>query len=99
MQLICTGKMELVVGLHFVGMGAEEMLQGFGIAIIFGATKDDFHITITIHSTASEDFVTMAPWGLSAPYYFESDRYSVDHWIGSHPNLVPCDLSRDKTYL
>lgn len=65
MKLICAGKEELVVGLHVIGMGADEMMQGFGIAMKMGATKADFDATIAIHPTASEEFVTMFPWGLS----------------------------------
>jgi glutathione reductase (NADPH) len=65
MKLVCAGEEELVVGLHIIGMGADEMLQGFGIALKMGATKADFDATIAIHPTASEEFVTMFPWGLS----------------------------------
>merc|ERR1711920_1112936 len=65
MKLICMGPNEQVVGLHVIGMGADEMLQGFGIALKMGATKADFDSCIAIHPTASEEFVTMYPWGLS----------------------------------
>ena len=65
MKLICAGKDELVVGLHIIGMGADEMLQGFGIAMKMGATKADFDACVAIHPTAAEEFVTMFPWGLS----------------------------------
>lgn len=65
MKLVCAGEEELVVGLHVIGMGADEMLQGFGIAMKMGATKADFDACVAIHPTASEEFVTMFPWGLS----------------------------------
>jgi len=65
MKLICAGTNEQVVGLHVIGMGADEMLQGFGIAMKMGATKADFDACVAIHPTASEEFVTMFPWGLS----------------------------------
>jgi len=65
MKLICAGEEELVVGLHVIGMGADEMLQGFGIAIKMGATKADFDSCIALHPTAAEEFVTLFPWGLS----------------------------------
>jgi len=65
MKLVCAGEEELVVGLHVIGMGADEMLQGFGIAMKMGATKADFDSCVAIHPTASEEFVTMFPWGLS----------------------------------
>ena len=65
MKLVCAGPEELVVGLHVIGMGADEMLQGFGVALKMGATKADFDSSVAIHPTASEEFVTMFPWGLS----------------------------------
>lgn len=65
MKLVCAGEEELVVGLHVIGLGADEMLQGFGIALKMGATKADFDSTVAIHPTAAEEFVTMFPWGLS----------------------------------
>ena len=65
MKLICAGKEELVVGLHVIGIGADEMLQGFGIAIKMGATKADFDSCVALHPTAAEEFVTLFPWGLS----------------------------------
>ncbi|GKZ00716.1 hypothetical protein MPSEU_001023500 [Mayamaea pseudoterrestris] len=65
MKIICAGEEELVVGLHVIGMGADEMLQGFGVAMKMGATKADLDSCIAIHPTASEEFVTMFPWGLS----------------------------------
>lgn len=48
-----------VVGLHMQGIGCDEMLQGFAVAIKMGATKADFDKTIAIHPTSSEEFVTM----------------------------------------
>ena len=66
MKLVCAGKSELVVGLHVVGQAADEMLQGFGVAMKMGATKADFDSCIAIHPTAAEEFVTLFPWGLSS---------------------------------
>ena len=63
MKLICAGQDEKVVGLHVIGFGADEMLQGFGVAVKMGATKADFDHCVAIHPTAAEEFVTMAPWG------------------------------------
>lgn len=65
MKLICAGTEEKVVGLHIIGMGSDEMLQGFGVAIKMGATKADFDSCIAIHPTASEELVTMGTWGTS----------------------------------
>ena len=64
MKLICAGKEEQVVGLHVIGQGSDEMLQGFAVALKMGATKADLDSCIAIHPTASEEFVTMFPWGL-----------------------------------
>ena len=63
MKLVCVGAEQRVVGLHVVGTFADEMLQGFGIAVKMGATKADFDNCVAIHPTAAEEFVTMAPWG------------------------------------
>ena len=59
MKLICVGADEKVVGCHIIGMGADEMLQGFSVAIKMGATKKDFDNTVAIHPTSSEELVTM----------------------------------------
>ncbi|XP_034037841.1 glutathione reductase, mitochondrial isoform X2 [Thalassophryne amazonica] len=59
MKLVCAGKEEKVVGLHMQGLGCDEMLQGFSVAIKMGATKADFDNTVAIHPTSSEEFVTM----------------------------------------
>lgn len=59
MKLIVAGEEEKVVGLHCVGDGADEMIQGFAVAVKMGATKADFDRTVAIHPTSSEEFVTM----------------------------------------
>uniref|UniRef100_A0A672ZXY0 Glutathione reductase, mitochondrial n=1 Tax=Sphaeramia orbicularis TaxID=375764 RepID=A0A672ZXY0_9TELE len=59
MKLVCVGKEETVMGLHMQGLGCDEMLQGFAVAIKMGATKADFDRTVAIHPTSSEEFVTM----------------------------------------
>mmetsp|Transcript_6192 Transcript_6192/g.17637 ORF Transcript_6192/g.17637 Transcript_6192/m.17637 type:complete len:743 (-) Transcript_6192:227-2455(-) len=67
MKLVCAGPDERVVGLHVIGMGADELLQGFGVAIKMGATKADFDDCMAIHPTAAEELVTLHPWGLAEP--------------------------------
>lgn len=64
-KLICEGPKERVVGLHLIGMGSDEVLQGFGVAMKMGATKADFDNCVAIHPTAAEEVVTLAPWGMS----------------------------------
>ena len=63
MKLVCVGEDEKVVGLHVIGHSADELLQGFGVAMKMGATKADFDNCVAIHPTAAEEFVTMGPWG------------------------------------
>jgi len=58
-KLICVGENEKVVGMHLHGLGSDEMLQGFGVAIKMGATKEDIDSVVAIHPTASEEIVTM----------------------------------------
>lgn len=59
MKLVVQGPDEKVVGLHGIGYGVDEMIQGFAVAIKMGATKADFDNTVAIHPTGSEEFVTM----------------------------------------
>ncbi|MGX8939977.1 glutathione-disulfide reductase [Symbiopectobacterium sp. Eva_TO] len=59
MKLVCVGPEEKIVGIHGIGFGMDEMLQGFAVAVKMGATKRDFDNTVAIHPTASEEFVTM----------------------------------------
>ena len=60
MKLICAGENEKVVGLHGIGHGMDEILQGFAVAIKMGATKADFDACVAIHPTSAEEFVTMS---------------------------------------
>ncbi|MEO0424107.1 MAG: glutathione-disulfide reductase [Pseudomonadota bacterium] len=59
MKLVTVGEQEKVVGVHVIGPGADEMMQGFAVAVRMGATKKDFDDTVAIHPTASEELVTM----------------------------------------
>ncbi|MGI2029316.1 glutathione-disulfide reductase [Endozoicomonas acroporae] len=59
MKLITVGAEEKIVGIHAIGHGADEMLQGFAVALKMGATKAQFDDTVAIHPTSAEEFVTM----------------------------------------
>ena len=59
LKLITLGEEEKIIGLHGIGEGVDEMIQGFAVALKMGATKADFDATVAIHPTASEEFVTM----------------------------------------
>ena len=59
MKLVCAGKEERVVGIHAIGLGVDEMMQGFAVAVVMGARKADLDRTVAIHPTASEELVLM----------------------------------------
>ncbi len=59
MKLVCVGAEQRIVGCHIIGLGADEMLQGFAVAVRMGATKRDFDDTVAIHPTSAEELVTM----------------------------------------
>lgn len=86
MKLVCVGEEQRIIGLHVIGMGADEMLQGFAVAIKMGATKRDFDNAVAIHPTSAEEFVTMAPWGMNR----EGDQVVVA------PEFVPLPVPRKK---
>ena len=50
-----------VIGVHGIGKGIDEMMQGISIAITMGATKQDFDNSVAIHPTGSEEFVLFEP--------------------------------------
>ena len=58
-KLVCAGPDEKVVGLHILGRGSSEILQGFGVAVKMGATKKDFDSCVAIHPTSAEELVTL----------------------------------------
>ncbi len=59
MKLVCVGDNEKIVGIHGIGFGMDEILQGFAVAVKMGATKADFDACVAIHPTGAEEFVTM----------------------------------------
>jgi glutathione reductase (NADPH) len=60
MKIICVGDDERVVGIHVVGAGADEMLQGFAVAIKMGLRKRDLDNTVAIHPSSAEELVLMS---------------------------------------
>jgi glutathione reductase (NADPH) len=59
MKLVTVGADERVVGCHVIGQAADEIIQGFAVALTMGARKRDFDDTIAIHPTSAEELVTM----------------------------------------
>jgi glutathione reductase (NADPH) len=84
MKLVCAGEEELVVGLHVIGMGADEMLQGFGIALKMGATKADFDSCVAIHPTVRKTKQRKSP-------FFYSPVFSPSLLLNLY--TMPCKLN------
>ena len=59
MKLVCVGADERIVGIHLIGTAADEILQGFAVALKMGARKADFDATVAIHPTSAEELVLM----------------------------------------
>jgi len=59
MKLVTLGEQQKIIGIHVIGDGADEMLQGFAVALRMGATKRDFDDTVAIHPTSAEELVTL----------------------------------------
>jgi glutathione reductase (NADPH) len=59
MKMVTLGAEKKIIGIHVIGDGADEMLQGFAVALRMGATKRDFDDTVAIHPTSAEEMVTM----------------------------------------
>jgi glutathione reductase (NADPH) len=58
-KLVTVGEDERVVGIHVIGLGADEMIQGFAVALKMGARKSDLDRTVAIHPTGAEELVTL----------------------------------------
>jgi glutathione reductase (NADPH) len=59
MKLIVDQATQKIVGVHMLGEDSPEIVQGLAIAVVMGATKQDFDRTVGIHPTSAEEFVTM----------------------------------------
>ncbi|KAJ7684529.1 glutathione reductase [Mycena polygramma] len=58
-KVICVGPEERVVGIHIIGQGSDEMMQGFAVAVKMKARKQDLDDTVAIHPTSAEELVTL----------------------------------------
>lgn len=59
MKLVVHQESDRVLGAHMVGDHAAEIIQGVAIAVKMGAKKADFDVTVGIHPSSAEEFVTM----------------------------------------
>ncbi|SJK86114.1 thioredoxin reductase (NADPH) [Babesia microti strain RI] len=58
-KLIVEKGTDLVVGIHFVGPNAGEVMQGMALAMKLGVKKSDFDLTLGIHPTDAESFMNL----------------------------------------
>jgi glutathione reductase (NADPH) len=58
-KLITVGADERIVGCHIMAPRAEEMLQGFAVAIRMGATKRQLDDTVAIHPSGAEELLNL----------------------------------------
>ena len=58
-KLITNASNDNIVGLHYVGENAAEIIQGFSVAVVNGLTKSQLDKTIGIHPTCAEEVVTL----------------------------------------
>lgn len=59
MKLVVDAATQRVLGVHMAGADVAEMMQGVGVAVKMGATKEQFDQCVGIHPTSAEEFVTM----------------------------------------
>ena len=58
-KVIVDGDSDRVLGCHFVGPSASELVQLVAVAMKMGATKADFDATTALHPTLAEEIVTL----------------------------------------
>ena len=58
-KMIVDSKTDKVIGLHYIGEDAAEIIQGFSVAVLKGLKKSDFDQTIGIHPSSAEEIVTL----------------------------------------
>jgi len=59
-KVVCVGEEQRVAGIHLLGEAADEMLQGFAVALKRGITLADLHATVAIHPTSAEEVVLVS---------------------------------------
>jgi pyruvate/2-oxoglutarate dehydrogenase complex dihydrolipoamide dehydrogenase (E3) component len=59
MKVIVASETGKVVGMHYFGPAADEIIGGFAVAMKLGMTKDDLDSTIGVHPSTSEDLFNL----------------------------------------
>lgn len=58
-KIVIEKSSDKVLGIHYLGPSAGEVLQGYGVAVKKGITFKDLAETVGIHPTSSEEIVTL----------------------------------------
>ncbi len=58
-KVLVDAETDRVVGMHMLGEGAPEIIQGFAVAMKNGLTKAGLDRTVAIHPTSAEEFVLL----------------------------------------
>ncbi len=59
LKLIVDTSNDKILGCHMIGDDASEIIQMASISLMMGAKKSDFDLTMALHPTVAEEFVTM----------------------------------------
>ena len=54
-KVVCAGAEQRVVGIHLIGHGSDEILQGFALALSLGVTRAQLLDAVPIHPTSAEE--------------------------------------------
>jgi pyruvate/2-oxoglutarate dehydrogenase complex dihydrolipoamide dehydrogenase (E3) component len=57
--IVCKSEGDRVVGMHYFGASADEIIGGFALAMKLGLTKSHLDSTIGIHPSTSEDLFNL----------------------------------------
>ena len=77
MKIICErNKGEKVLGLHYLGPNAGEVIGGFALAMKLGLSKNDLDKTLGVHPTVSEDLFNLNITKRSGKDYIKTDCWS-----------------------
>lgn len=87
-KIVCQGPNEKIVGLHILGLGSSEMMQGFGVAVKMGATKKDFDSTVAIHPTSAEEIVSLELLLVEDVRLTIPGDHEIDKMIGYRPRIA-----------
>ena len=71
MKVICHG--QKVVGMHFFGPSADEVIAGYAVAMKLGLKKEHSDASVGVHPSTSEEFFNMEVTKRSGADYKKTD--------------------------